>query len=254
LWEEKNYMDNELGVFSLAGNDALTQVCLSQASGAIKNGGLVLLPSDTSWALAVSPFRLDSLKHLETVLPQKVNDPIPLSFGSKRMLERYVKIDGAEERLMENIQEPLTVVCEVSNAHEKAVISAMLHTNGTIGARLSTSPIERQLSTELDRPVTTCAVRDDSGAPVRSFDDALAITRTRRSAAVVQFPIVAIRVPRLLSSSLSTVVTLQRAAMPAGPAQSQRESYYIFREGAIGRQQLERALRRISPSDCTDMT
>lgn len=228
---------------------------LTLACSALRSGGLGVVPSDTCYALAGLPFSRDSVGHLVTLLPAKATEPIPLVFGSIPLLERFVKLTVPDRRIIEVVWPgPLTLVCEISSAHDKTMLQEVLHTDGTIGARYSDSVVERQLSAHLQRPLTTCAIRDDSGEPVRNFDDAMYIVRSRMQAKNEQFPLFHIRVDRLPYAQLSTVATVQKNALPANKRTEPLDSVFVYREGEVEPKRLKKAVRELSPSDWVDWT
>jgi tRNA A37 threonylcarbamoyladenosine synthetase subunit TsaC/SUA5/YrdC len=248
-------MFNEFGIASLTSGDSLPQGELRQVVHTLRSGGICILPSDTCYGVAALPFRRDAMSHLATILPDKAAEPIPLAFGSLGLIEQFVKLTASDERLADtHWPGPLTLVCEINDFHEKRALESMLHTKGTIGVRISDSAVERQISIELQRPITTCALRDESGHPVQSFDDAFNLTRSRMKAKDERFLLFGVRTPHLTYNDLSTVVTVQEGALPVNEKLSAPDAVYLYRPGVFSRRTLERTLRRMSPSDWADWT
>ncbi len=231
--------------------DSLAYADLRRVCQILREGGLCLLPSDTCYSIAALPFRRDAIGRVGRVLPGKEREAIPLSFGSLPLVEKWVKLTPRDLRAIDEFWPgPLTLVCEVKDWHDKHILADMLHTIGNIGVRISDSPVERQISTELDRPITTCAVRDENGKPVRSFDDAVSLVRGRLEETGEAFPFAAVRISRLRYRAVSTVATLQRSQVPAHHHGGSAYSIYVFRPGVIEPQRIERALRTVpNPED-----
>jgi hypothetical protein len=198
------------------------------------------------------------MARLATVLPQKASDPIPLAFGSLHLLVKYAKLTAKDERLIESyFPGPLTLVCEISSAQDQRIIEDMLHTHGTIGVRIPDSSVERQISTELDRPITTCAITDDTGKPIRSFDDAVSLVRARMMARDERSLLFAVRMKRLAyqdDKELSTVASVQENALPSGQILVSPYSVYIYRPGLLEPEMLEDNLRKVAFTEVEDWT
>jgi tRNA threonylcarbamoyl adenosine modification protein (Sua5/YciO/YrdC/YwlC family) len=242
-------------VVRLTFGDSLAYGHLRQVCYTLRQGGLCILPSDTCYSLAALPFRRDALAHLASILPEKNVDPIPLAFGALHLVQQYVKLTNQDEKLIDAYcPGPLTLVCEINDRHDKKIIEDMLHTHGTIGVRIPDSTVERQISIDLQRPITTCAIREDSGEPVRSFDDAVSLVRMRMKTQQEEFLLFAVRMTRLAYRDLSTVASVQKDVLPEGKQLVAPYSVFIYRPGILEPEQLENALRKIWPSDFEDWT
>jgi len=242
-------------IVRLTFGDSLAYGHLRQVCYTLRHGGLCILPSDTCYSLAALPFRRDALAHLASILPGKDSDPIPLAFGSLALAQQYVRLTPRDEKLIDAYcPGPLTLVCEINDQHDKKIIEDMLHTHGTIGVRIPDSTVERQVSIELQRPITTCAIRDDSGEPVRIFDDAVSLVRMRMKARQEEFLLFAVRMTRLAYREVSTVASVQKEGLPEGKELVSPYSVFIYRPGIIEPEQLESALRKLWPSDFEDWT
>jgi len=248
-------MSNTRGIVQLTRGESLSCGDLKQAAFTLRNGGIAIVPSDTCYALAALPFLRNSMICIVSVLPGKVAEPIPLVFGSIPLVERYVKLTLGDERLIDRYWPgPLTLVCEINGAHEKHQLQDMLHTAGTIGVRHSDSLVERQLSDHLQRPITTCAIRYDSGEPVRTFDDALSIVRARMQEAKNRSALFSISLGHIPYQDISTVAAVQRAVFPSDMSRDPDDSVFVFRNGAIEPKDLKRTVRELSASDWIDWT
>lgn len=235
--------------------EALSQGHLRQVCYTLNIGGIALIPSDTAYSLAALPFRRDSMAHLASLQPQKATESVLLAFGTLKLVKQYATLTAKDERLIDaHCPGPLTLVCEIASTQNKVIIEDMLHTHGTIGVRIPASAVERQISVELERPITTCAIRDDQGNPTRSFDDAFSILRERLKRAEVQFPISAVRLRRISVQELSTIASVQKGALPTGMELFEPYQVFILRPGAIEAEQLESSVRKLWPCDIEEWT
>lgn len=250
-------MSDELSFVRLTLGESLAYAHLRQACHTLNYGGLCILPSDTCYSLAALLHRRDALIRLGSIIPDKQTAAIPLAFGSLQMVRQYVKLTARDERLIDiHCPGPLTLVCEITDACRQRNLDELLHVHGSIGVRIPDSNVERQLSIELQRPITTCAIRDDAGAAVRNFDDAVALVRARMLAHGEEFMVMAVRMPRVKYPEVSTVISLQPATMPNREELGTSAPYeiYIFRPGALEPEVLRDSLKRFTWADFEDFT
>ncbi len=217
--------------------DSLTYGHLRKVCYALERGGLCVLPSDTCYSVAALPSRIQVMNNLATLLPDKAFEPIPLAFGSLSMVRKYVKLTGKDIRAIDEFcPGPLTLVCQMLDLHVTKSLGILLHTDNTIGVRIPDSPVERQISSELDMPITTCAIRDDRQHPVQNFDDAVSIMRERCAKTPKQMYLVAINMTRIKYHDHSTVVSVQtRLASPY--------KIHIYRPGVIDPETIENTMK-----------
>lgn len=218
----------------------------------LRNGGFCIVPSDTGYALTGLPFRKDVVKKISQVLHHE-SDAIPLTFGSLSMVEKYAKLSKKDYILLETLcPGPITLICDINSSIEqnrRKAISDLLHTPGTIGVRIPDSPVERQISIELDTPITTCAIRydNDNKEIVRNFDDAVTLICERMHELVENFFIIGIRADRIHYNEQSTVVSVQKNVVHP-------MKFKIFRYGVIEHNDIRSALDLPNEKDFDDFT
>lgn len=215
-------------------------------------GGLCLVPSDTCYAVAGNPLRRGVADLIDAVLDRH-GQKISLSFASQIMIERFVELGYKEHRILDAADHntPLTLVAPIRASLDPVVQEALprsLFTKGELGVRLPHSWIERQLSAELDSPITSTAIYYADGSRVLNFDDAVTIVlaglmRIHRE----NTPVIAIRHPTITSHDVSSVVGYKRD--PSG-----QQGLIIFREGAVERKRIVDIAGAISPRDVEEWT
>lgn len=142
----------------------------------LRGGGVLLLPSDGCYSLAADA---SSTSGIATVragasLPEAA---LSVAFDDPERLERYVRMNAVAGRLMEKfLPGPLTIVSKLSDRGRRA-LGDNLNPFGTIGCRITDSPIERQIADYLGAPITTTAIRDDRGDIVTDPHDAFEIAQ-----------------------------------------------------------------------------
>lgn len=241
-------------VYTLNGpDDILTAGEFHQIRVALNSGGICIVPSDTCYAVAVKPLRAGATELVDKILNRN-QTKISLSFGSQAMLERFVDLGIPEYRILDNVNrsQPVTIVAPISEAlspETKASLPrAVFSENGSLGARLSGSIVERFLSNELDTPLTTVAINYPDGTPVRDFHDAVDIISASLigSSSQTHFVVTAIRHPSVPMRALSTVVGISRSPDVSG--------VIIYRQGDVNRRTLESLAGTITLRDVSEWT
>ena len=219
----------------------------------LKSGKFSVIPSDTGYALTGLPFRLDAIKTICKILHHE-HDPISLSFGSITLVERYVELTARDYHVLDiHCPGPITLVCELNKkipTEKREKISNLLHTNGTLGVRISDSPVERQISIELDSPITTCAIRDDGGNIVTHFDDAIDIVKKGLKEIHENCEFIAVRANKILYTEQSTVLSIKKDLNFPYRVE-------VFRQGVVKSNELKHSLdlfNRIKNRDFDDFT
>ncbi len=142
----------------------------------LRGGGALILPSDGGYSLAADA---SSRSGTATVRAgTSVGDaPLSVAFDDTERLEKFVRMNAVTARLMEHLLPgPLTIVSQLSGYGARA-LGQNLNPFGTIGCRITDSPIEQRIAGDLGGPITTTAIRDDRGDIVTDPHDALAIAQ-----------------------------------------------------------------------------
>lgn len=84
---------------------------IEQAAKAIKNGGVILYPTDTIWGLGCDPTNDKAIEKLLTIKKRGVNKSLILLVNNEALLSRYVKdIPEVCYDLLDYSDRPLTIV------------------------------------------------------------------------------------------------------------------------------------------------
>jgi tRNA A37 threonylcarbamoyladenosine synthetase subunit TsaC/SUA5/YrdC len=221
----------------------------------LRNGGLCVLPSDTCYALAGLPFVRGIGDDIDRLL-ERNGEKISLAFGSLTLAERYVEVDWADYRIIDEFMPgPLTLVepmrCGLDGM-QRDLMSRVLRTAGTIGVRISDSIVERQLSTELDRPVTSVAIYYQKQVPVKNYVDAVDIVREAMQRHDVRRRLAAVRYRKVRDGEVSTVIERRRTTV--ANEDPREEPYVVHREGELDPIRLIAAAKRWTFRDVEDWT
>lgn len=107
-----------------------------------------------------------------------------LAFASYLEVQRYVHLELLAQSILETFTPgPVTVVCAAhlsDNSPDMTIPDAFFagivgSDDRTIGVRIPDSLVERDIASAGGYPITSVAIRDMDGRPVRDFDEALGI-------------------------------------------------------------------------------
>jgi tRNA threonylcarbamoyl adenosine modification protein (Sua5/YciO/YrdC/YwlC family) len=146
---------------------------LLQAADVIKDGGLVIIPTETVYGIAADGSNPAAVKKLDGIKRRPGNKPYSVHIDEKDKLDGLVKeIPVAAYKLIDRFWPgPLTIIF-------KAV------TEGTIGVRLPDDPVARRIIMLADVPVVCPSANISGTVPPVSFEDALKDLREKVDFAV----------------------------------------------------------------------
>ncbi len=188
-------------------------------AGAIRSGGVVALPTESFYALAVSPFSTAALARLREIKGRPEEKAILVLIANETQLKPLVQdVPPAARVLMERFWPgPLTLVF----AAAAGLLDALTAGTGSVGVRLSAyRPLTELL--ELVGPVTGTSANRSGAPPLVSAEDVRALFGTEID--------LLIDVGTTAGGLPSTVVDV-------------RERVKLVREGRLGRDALEQVLR-----------
>ena len=130
----------------------VTDEALAQACMVLKAGGVVAFPTETYYGLAVDPFNQAALSRLFALKRRSVNKPVLLIVDNPSQLVNLVaEIPSSFTVLMEKFWPgPLTLVFPGAPSLPEMLTGY----RGTIGVRVSSHPVARQLVRAFGQPIT----------------------------------------------------------------------------------------------------
>ena len=132
---------------------------IDQIAEIIKNGGLVICPTDTIYALTCDPFNGKALEKLKRLKGTK-NKGLKYSFicHDLRHISEYAKVDTPTFKLMKkSLPGPYTFILNASSKMPK-ILNAK---KKTIGIRVPDNDIARTIVETLGNPIISTSLPDD---------------------------------------------------------------------------------------------
>jgi L-threonylcarbamoyladenylate synthase len=135
---------------------------LEEAAKWIRNGGLVALPTDTLYGLAVDPFCSDAVRRLFAVKGRAPDQALPLIAADTGQVEAHLAVlPPIGEQLAQRFWPgPLTLLVPAPVALARDVAAG----TGRVGVRVPAHEIARAICRNADRPITATSA-NRSGQP-----------------------------------------------------------------------------------------
>jgi L-threonylcarbamoyladenylate synthase len=119
----------------------------------IKGGGVIIYPTETLYGLGVNPLDPEAMERLYTIKGREKNKPIPFLIKDLQMLTTLVKEIPPMGRQLIKQYWPgaLTLIFRA----KEGLPAPLRGGSGTIGLRISSHPIARQIVETVDAPLTS---------------------------------------------------------------------------------------------------
>ena len=146
----------------------------------LKNGGLCVLPSDSSYILTGAPTVQGITKDIDTLLLRS-GIPMSLTFSSLEQADDLLGLSFRAKLFINRLTPgPLTFIVEPNNKDMRSSsIIDQISPDGTIGVRLTESPVETQLVASIGYPLPTTPIRRVDGSEVGTAAESFSIISAR---------------------------------------------------------------------------
>jgi L-threonylcarbamoyladenylate synthase len=143
---------------------------IEEAATWIRDGGVVAIPTDTLYGLAVDPFNRGAVARLFDVKRRPSERAVPLIASDRAQVEAHFgALDPMAARLAERFWPgPLTLLV----AAPPALASGVAGPGGRVGVRVPADAIARSVCAAADRPITATSA-NVSGAEATADPDAV---------------------------------------------------------------------------------
>ena len=140
-------------------NDHTDQILIDEVVDSLRNGGLVIYPTDTVYGLGASIHNtkaLEKLARLKGVKPEKAN--FTFLFPDLSKLSEYTKqIDTATFKILKKaFPGPYTIILPANNKLPK-----IFKKRKTFGMRVPDNEILRKILIELGHPIVNISIKDE---------------------------------------------------------------------------------------------
>jgi L-threonylcarbamoyladenylate synthase len=142
--------------------EIITSKQLEEAIAVLKQGGVVVFPTETAYGLAADATNSDAVQRIYEIKERMSEKSLPIIAVDREMVERFVGIPSGFHRLAHRYWPgPLTLILPVLSDQ----LASGVVTNGEVAVRVSSHPIAQALSKGLGQPIVSTSA-NKSGDPV----------------------------------------------------------------------------------------
>lgn len=139
---------------------------LNQAVKIIKEGGIILYPTDTIWGIGCDATNHEAIKRIYDLKKRNDSKSMLVLVGSESQLERYVKtIPEAAELLMEASVKPLTIIYD----NPIGIAENLLAEDGSLGIRVTHEKFSGELCRRVRKPIVSTSANISGCQAPRNF-------------------------------------------------------------------------------------
>ena len=145
---------------------------VERAVEALKHGGLLAYPSDTTYALGCDAHQRRAVERLAQLKRRDPRKPFSLLVADLSHLAHYAQVSNFAYRILRQLAPgPFTFILPAT----RLVPDLLLHRRREVGLRIPDAPLARALAAGLGRPLVTTTATSPDGVP---FPDAPAVRDT----------------------------------------------------------------------------
>jgi len=135
----------------MIGLKKIEPLLLKKAVEILKNGGVVVFPTETAYGLAADATNIEAIRRVSEIKDRVPVKTFPLIAANQKMVEKYAVLSSLMKSLVkDNWPGALTVVVP---ARPGCLKEFALIRSGTLAVRVSSHPVASELSRRLGRPV-----------------------------------------------------------------------------------------------------
>jgi L-threonylcarbamoyladenylate synthase len=124
---------------------------INKAIGILKQGGMIIYPTETCYGVGVDATNEKALRELLNYKKFRGSKPISIAVADKEMASKYVEINEMGENIYKNdLPGPITVVSMSKGILQPPVVSQQ----GTVGVRIPDYQLMLELVKEYGKPIT----------------------------------------------------------------------------------------------------
>lgn len=141
---------------------------IHKALEVLKNGGVILYPTDTVWGLGCDATNADAVAKVNEIKGRSADKSLIVLLDTDNKLQSYVNdIPDVAYELIEYTEKPLTVV--FSNA--KNLAPNVINTDGSIGIRIPKHDFCQQLIQRFRKPIVSTSANISGELTPKFFDE-----------------------------------------------------------------------------------
>lgn len=142
---------------------------VSMTVTALREGGVILYPTDTVYAYGCDLTRKDAIEKIYRIKEIHRSKPLSFVFSDLSQVHEYVRnmSDSAFKAMKKLLPGPYTFIFQASKLVPKFVLTKQK----TVGVRIPDHPVPREIVRALGRPLLSTSVVNESGDYIIEPDD-----------------------------------------------------------------------------------
>ncbi len=141
---------------------------INKALEVLKNGGVILYPTDTVWGLGCDATNEEAVAKVNEIKGRPAEKSLIVLLDTDNKLQSYVnEVPEVAYDLIEYAEKPLTVV--FSNA--KNLASNVINSDGSVGIRIPKHEFCQQLIQRFRKPIVSTSANISGEVTARFFDE-----------------------------------------------------------------------------------
>jgi len=140
---------------------------LKQALETLRNGGIILYPTDTIWGIGCDATNADAVKRIYDLKQRADSKSMLVLMDNTAKLSGYVNdIPEVAFDMAELTTKPLTIIYDDA----KNLASNLLAEDGSVGIRISNEEFSKQLCARFKRPIVSTSANISGEPSPQNFD------------------------------------------------------------------------------------
>ena len=145
---------------------------LEKAVGCLRNGGVILYPTDTVWGLGCDATDAEAVSRIFSIKNREDSKSLILLVSDEDMLCRYIReMPEIAAQLIEVNDKPMTIIYPEALTGPGALASNVVAEDGSVGIRIPMMDFCRQMCRRLGRPVVSTSANISGQPSPRCFSE-----------------------------------------------------------------------------------
>ncbi|HEX8607375.1 MAG TPA: L-threonylcarbamoyladenylate synthase [Pedobacter sp.] len=141
---------------------------IEKALNTLKNGGIILYPTDTVWGLGCDATNEEAVLKINSIKGRSADKSFIILLDNDSKIQSYVtEIPDVAYDLIEFAENPLTIIFSGAKNLAKSVINA----DGTVGVRIVKHDFCQQLLQRFRKPITSTSANISGHPSPQTFDE-----------------------------------------------------------------------------------
>lgn len=185
---------------------------VEEAVQSLKDGGLVLFPTETTYGAGVDATNPEAVQKLLSYKSRREGKPLSIAVSDQQMAEQYVKVNESAKKIYQRfLPGPVTVVSQVK---EGSVAPGVASEFGTLGVRIPDYQLILEIVQKLGKPVTATSANASGKKRPYTIEDVMNNLSDKQKG-LIDLVLDAGALPKnppstVIDTTLSTPVTLRQ--------------------------------------------